>query len=97
MTCGLSSWHSSLTPFTPPALLGAIDVAIPAAIAEGHDLPTRDAEMFVVVEERDGKFVLPEKGLDYMPSGWAFCPLETSPDATCDKILANLRRQFPAK
>ena len=76
------------------ALVGEVEVAMPAALLEGRKGPWRDAEMFVALDHRDGKFFLPKEPLDYMPSGWTFSHLETSPDAMCDKILANLRKQF---
>jgi hypothetical protein len=76
-----------------PALLGEVQVAIPRELAVGRKLPGNDDEMFVALQERDGKYVLPEGELDYMPSGWAFSHLETSVDATCDNILAKLRKR----
>lgn len=79
------------------ALVGEITISIPAKLSESRDLPWRDAEMFVAVDQRDGKVLLAEEGLDYMPSGWAFYPIKASPEESCGLILSNLRAKFAPK
>jgi len=80
-----------------PALLGEVEVFIPAKLVVGRKVPTIDAEMFVALDECDGKYLVPKEELDYLPSRWAFSHVETSVDVTCDKILAKLRERAASK
>jgi hypothetical protein len=76
-----------------PALVGSIETVISMNLSNGKKLPTVDAELVVALDEREGKYFVPEESLDYMPSRWAFSHLEKSVEATCDRILKNLRER----